>query len=408
LTISIHPLKISYNFPMQLIPARPSTFFSKIERALILACLFLLFACQPQTAPRVRLVVDGQARDIAAGDRVPLHMLANAGVAFSPADRVLMNGIPVPLDQPIQPQAVFTLQLRRAVPVTLVAPNGQITVTTAASSVGEALREAGVPLFVSDRVEPPVETSLASGMTVTITPGRELTVQAARQTVRVRSSAATIGQVLAEAGLPLVGLDSATPSENEALPADGQIRIVRVTESIDSAYQVIPYETQLIVTTELQPPAQDVLDAGEVGISLNRTRVRYEDGIEISRVVESANILRLPRTRVARSSYWKAIEMYATSYHPCETGTCSYGTSSGMKAGYGIVALNLDWYRALKGMSVYIPGYGTGVVGDVCPGCVGKPWIDLGYDQSNYVGWSSMVTVYFLAPAPLEIPWFLQ
>jgi uncharacterized protein YabE (DUF348 family) len=408
LTISIHPLKISYNFPMQLIPARPSTFFSKIERALILACLFLLFACQPQTAPRVRLVVDGQARDIAAGDRVPLHMLANAGVAFSPADRVLMNGIPVPLDQPTQPQTVFTLQLRRAVPVTLVAPNGQITVTTAASSVGEALREAGVPLFVSDRVEPPVETSLASGMTVTITPGRELTVQAARQTVRVRSSAATIGQVLAEAGLPLVGLDSATPSENEALPADGQIRIVRVTESIDSAYQVIPYETQLIVTTELQPPAQDVLDAGEVGISLNRTRVRYEDGIEISRVVESANILRLPRTRVARSSYWKAIEMYATSYHPCETGTCSYGTSSGMKAGYGIVALNLDWYRALKGMSVYIPGYGTGVVGDVCPGCVGKPWIDLGYDQSNYVGWSSMVTVYFLAPAPLEIPWFLQ
>jgi uncharacterized protein YabE (DUF348 family) len=408
LTISIHPLKISYNFPMQLIPARPSTFFSKIERALILACLFLLFACQPQTAPRVRLVVDGQARDIAAGDRVPLHMLANAGVAFSPADRVLMNGIPVPLDQPIQPQTVFTLQLRRAVPVTLVAPNGQITVTTAASSVGEALREAGVPLFVSDRVEPPVETSLASGMTVTITPGRELTVQAAGQTVRVRSSAATIGQVLAEAGLPLVGLDSATPSENEALPADGQIRIVRVTESIDSAYQVIPYETQLIVTTELQPPAQDVLDAGEVGISLNRTRVRYEDGIEISRVVESANILRLPRTRVARSSYWKAIEMYATSYHPCETGTCSYGTSSGMKAGYGIVALNLDWYRALKGMSVYIPGYGTGVVGDVCPGCVGKPWIDLGYDQSNYVGWSSMVTVYFLAPAPLEIPWFLQ
>jgi uncharacterized protein YabE (DUF348 family) len=380
-----------------------------MERGLILAFLFLLLAaCQPSTAPRVRLVIDGQIREVAAGALVPMHMLANAAIAFSPADRVLLNGVSVPMDQPIQPQGLFTLQLRRAVSVTLIAPNGQIAVNTAAFTVGEVLREAGVSLFVSDRVEPLVETSIVSGMTVTITPGRDLTVQAAGQTVRVRSSAATVGQVLAEAGIPLLGLDSATPSERDALPADGQIRIVRVTESIDSAYQVIPYETQLIVTAELQPPAQDVLDAGEVGISLNRTRVRYEDGIETGRVVESASILRLPRTRVARSSYWKTLEMYATSYHPCETGTCSYGTSSGMKAGFGVVALTLDWYRALKGVSVYIPGYGTGVVGDVCPGCVGKPWIDLGYDQSNYVGWSSMVTVYFLAPAPLEIPWFLQ
>jgi uncharacterized protein YabE (DUF348 family) len=378
------------------------------KRVQILALLLLLAACQPQSAARVRLIVDGQVRDIAASDLVPAHMLANAAIAFSPADRVLMNGMPVPFDQAIQPQGFVTLQLRRAVPVTLIAPNGQMTVNTAARTVGEALLEAGVSLFVSDRVEPPVETSIVSGMMVTITPGRDITVQAAGQTVRVHSSAATVGQVLAEAGIPLVGLDSATPSENEALPADGQIRIVRVTESIDSAYQVIPYKTELIVTTELQPPAQDVLDAGEVGISLNRTRVRYEDGVETGRVVENEIILRLPRTRVARSSYWKSIEMYATSYHPCETGTCSYGTSSGMKAGFGVVAMNLDWYRALKGVSVYIPGYGTGVVGDVCPGCVGKPWIDLGYDQSNYVGWSSMVTVYFLAPAPLEIPWFLQ
>jgi len=391
--------KISYNFPMPL-----------TKRIRVLALLLLLAACQPQSALRVHLILDGQIRDLALGDGIPMRMLANAGIAFSPADRVLVNGYPAPMDSPIQAQGLVTLQLRRAAPVTLVAPNGQITVNTAAFTVGEALREAGVSLFVSDRVEPPVETFVVSGMTVAITPGRELTVRTAGGAVRVRSSATTVGQVLAEAGIPLIGLDSATPSdaEREALPADGQIRIVRVTESIDSAYKVIPYKTELIVTANLQPPAQDVQDPGEVGISLNRTRIRYEDGTEVSRVVESESVIRLPRTRVARSSYWASIQMYATSYHPCETGACSYGTSSGRKAGYGVVALNLDWYRALKGVSVYIPGYGAGVVGDVCPGCVGQPWIDLGYDQGNYVGWSSWVTVYFLAPAPPEIPWFLK
>ncbi len=380
------------------------------RRIRLLAFLLLLAACGPQNAPRLRLVADGETREIAAGGLVPARILADAGIAFSPADRALVNGIPVPMDLPIPSGGLVTLQLRRARTVRLAAPTVEMTLASAAFTVGEALREAGVNLYVSDRVEPPPDSPLAEGMTITIAPGRELVVRAGGGTTRIHSSAATVGQALAEAGIPLVGLDSAAPSENEALPADGQIRVVRVAEVIESAYTIIPYETQLIVTAELQPPAQDVLEPGEAGISLSRTRIRYEDGVEAGRAVESESVIRLPRARVARSSFWAAKEMYATSYSPCRSGGsgCSYGTSSGMRAGYGVVALSLAWYRALKGARVYVPGYGFGVVGDVCPGCTGKAWIDLGYDDGNYVGWSSWVTVYFLPPAPLEIPWFLK
>lgn len=385
--------KISYNPPMR---------FTRL-----LALVLLLAACQPQPSTRLRLVADGQTRDLPAGDLVPAHILADAGIAYSTSDRLLANGIPVPLDSPL-PSGRVTLQLRRALNFRLAAPNGQFSLASSAWTVGEALLEAGVNLYVSDRLDPSADAPLEDGMVVVLAPGRDLLVRAAGGSTRVHSSAATVGQALAEAGIPLMGLDRAEPSENDALPADGQIRLVRVAESVTSAYKVIPYETQLIVSAELQPPAQDVLDPGEVGLALSRTRLRFEDGVEVGRAVESETVVRQPRTRVARSSFWAAKEMYATSYHPCVAGACSYGTSSGMKAGYGVVALNLDWYRALKGVRVYIPGYGLGVVGDVCPGCVGKPWIDLGYDQGNYVGWSSYVTVYFLAPAPLDIPWFLK
>lgn len=382
-----------------------------LRRWMLLLLAILLAACQPQAAPRVRIVADGQIHNAAAEDLVPAHLLANAGIAFSPEDRVLLNGRPVAMNEALPPLREITLQLRRAVSVTLAAPNGQMTVRTAAFTVGEALREAGVNLFVSDRLEPSAETAIANGMTITITPGREMTIRAAGQSIRVRSSAATVGQALAEAGIPLLGLDTAIPSENEALPADGQIRIVRITEIVASAYKVIPYKTELIVTTELAPPAQDVLDAGEVGISLSRTRIRYEDGAEVSRIVESETVIRLPRTRVARSSFWASKQMYATSYSPCNSGTdgCHYGTSSGLPVARGVVAMIREWYLALKGVRVYIPGYGEAVVADVGGGFPdGRPWIDLGYSDSDYVGWSSWVTVYFLAPAPLEIPWFLQ
>jgi 3D (Asp-Asp-Asp) domain-containing protein len=154
-----------------------------------------------------------------------------------------------------------------------------------------------------------------------------------------------------------------------------------------------------------------VLDAGEVGISVSRTRIRYEDGAEMARMVENESVIRLPRTRVARSSFWAAKEMYATSYSPCNSGasTCYYGTSLGVPVAHGVVGMIREWYLALKGAQVYIPGYGYAIVADVGGGFPdGRAWIDLGYSDSDYVGWSSWVTVYFLPPAPPEVPWFLK
>jgi uncharacterized protein YabE (DUF348 family) len=211
---------------MQFAPPQPFPLIKKIGNGLIF--FLFMFACQPQSAPRVQLIIDGQVRKIAAGDLIPQNMLANAAIPFTPTDRVVINGMPVPLDQPLQPQVQFTLQLRRAVPVTLTAPNGQITINTTAFTVGEALRQAGVSLFVSDHVEPSAETPITSGMMITITPGRDMIVNAAGQTVRVHSAAETVGQLLSEAGTPLMGLDYSSPSEYEALPIDGQIHIVRI------------------------------------------------------------------------------------------------------------------------------------------------------------------------------------
>jgi 3D (Asp-Asp-Asp) domain-containing protein len=63
-----------------------------------------------------------------------------------------------------------------------------------------------------------------------------------------------------------------------------------------------------------------------------------------------------------------------------------------------------SWYNALKGSQVFIPGYGQATVADIGGGVGGANWIDLGFDDSNYVEWHSNVTVYFLAPAPAVIP----
>ncbi len=379
-------------------------------KPVLLFLLALLAACSPAPAPRLQVVVDGTVHHLAASDLSPAHLLAQAGIPYSLDDRLLLNGSPVPIDVPLPSQAPLILDLQRARPIQIVTPSQTFPLTTAAATVGEALRSLGIELYLGDRVEPPPETPLTPGMTITITPGRELVLHAGPRTLRIRTAASTVGQALAEAGIPLIGADHAVPSEDEPLPADGQVRLIRVSESIESEYVFLPIQTERIVSSKLTPPAQEVIDPGEVGVILRRTRIRYHDGVEIARLTESEVTLRPARSRQVLSSFWAAKEMYATSYSPCRSGIsgCSYGTASGMRVQHGVVAVNLEWYLALKGVRVYVPGYGIGVIADVCPGCKGKPWIDLGYSDENYVPWSSWVTVYFLPPEPAVIPWFLR
>ena len=108
--------------------------------------------------------------------------------------------------------------------------------------------------------------------------------------------------------------------------------------------------------------------------------------------------------------YYRKVSVYATSYSPCRSGTssCITGTASGKKVEKGVVAVTSDWYSKFSGDSVYIPDYGTAVIGDVGGGISGKNWVDLAYSDDDFVSWSKDTTIYFLTPVPADMIWVLQ
>jgi 3D (Asp-Asp-Asp) domain-containing protein len=275
-------------------------------------------------------------------------------------------------------------------------------------------------------VEPPLNSPVVDGMTITISNPQALTVNLDGEVVEIQSSARTVGEALAKAGIPLLGLDYSLPSENEALPADGQIKLVRVSESVILAQKPIPFENELIASADVPLDQTQILSPGETGLAVQRIRIRYEDGNEISRITEDETVVRPPKTRTlgygtkveiktttvngVQIEYWRAVQMYATSYSPCRLGTstCGSTTASGKQLQKGVVALPTNLYLNLKGQSLFIPGYGFATVEDACGGCVGKPWIDLGYSDDDYEPWFSWVTVYFLTPVPQNIVYILE
>jgi 3D (Asp-Asp-Asp) domain-containing protein len=190
---------------------------------------------------------------------------------------------------------------------------------------------------------------------------------------------------------------------------------------VQLAQQAIPFESELQASADVPLDQTQILQPGEPGLAVQRIRIRYEDGEEISRLTEGETLVRPPKTRLlaygtkvevqgavvdgVNIEYWRAVPMYATSYSPCRSGTaeCHSGTSSGKSLRKGMVALRLDWYLAMRGQQLYIPGYGFATVEDVCGGCVGRPWIDLGYSDRDFEPWHSWVTVYFLTPVPPNV-----
>lgn len=343
---------------------------------------------------------------------------------LNPNDRVLLNGLPIAIDQPITNHPI-TLEIRRAVPIKIITPDGEKQILSSAFTVGEALQESSIWLRTGERVDPPLDAPVPT-TPISIFPARDLTIAADGKTLQIRSSAQTVGEALAEAGIPLTGLDYSLPAENEALPPDGKIRIVRVSESVLLAQKPIPFESDLQASADVPLDQTQILQPGENGLTVQRIRIRHEDGNEVLRLTEDETLVRPPKTRLlgygtkvevktatvdgVEIEYWRAVQMYATSYSPCRSGGdgCHSGTASGKSLKKGMVGLRYDWYLSMQGQQLFIPGYGFATVEDVCGGCVGRPWIDLGYSDNNYEQWNSWITVYFLTPVPANLIYVLE
>ncbi len=386
----------------------------------------LLAGCQSQNVPTITILEGENIHQVQTSERVPLLIITAENIPFATGDSVYLNGKPVQADEPLPDIQDLILQIHHTVPVTLVTTQGEQNLSSGALTVGEALKESDIQLYAADFLDPPPNTPLSDGMRIIYRPAREITVTVGDKVIQIRTSAQTVGAALAGAGIPLQNLDYSLPDESEALPANGKIQVIHVSESIQLIQKSIPFESESITSAEVELDQQQILQPGQPGLAVSRVRIRYENGQEISRQTESETMVRPPENRVVafgtkvvthttsvggiQIEYWRAVQMYATSYSPCRSGAdrCYTGTSSGKPVKQGVVAMTYANYLAMQGQPLYIPGYGFATVEDVGGGIPGKLWIDLGYSDDDWQQWGQWVTVYFLTPVPASFPYILD
>ncbi len=345
-----------------------------------------------------------------------------AGLLLFPGDSLWQGLRPL---GPSDRTGVGTLVFRRAFSLKVTENDATNTFSSSAPTLGEALAEHGYQLTLADNVSTPLDTPLDAPLQVDLQRARPLTITSGGLETPTLAAGPTVGEALAQSGFSLQGMDYSLPSPDSPLPQDGKIKVVRVREEVPINQTFLPFTVKYIEDPNTELDKQSIVSAGQQGIQAERFRVRFEDGMEITRAVDAKWTVQDPipeqrgygtkikirtlDTPNGPVEYWRAVNVYATSYSPCRSGVskCLNGTSSGMPVAQGTIGVTRAWYSWMVGQKLYVPGYGTGVIGDIGGGIPGKDWIDLAYTDDAYVPWSSYVTVYFLTPVPKTIPWIL-
>lgn len=374
-----------------------------------------------ERARSILLNVNGQTRYIFTPQTNPAEILTLAGIEVNEDDRVLVDGTPTrPEDLPAWPLPVTQLMVRHAVPLR-VHDGGELRIVQATGeTVGEALFEAGITLYLADTVSPGLNTPITPDLDVVIDRARLVSITADGETIETRTRARTVGGALTAAGVTLSGLDYTIPAERDELDDGMAITVIRVTEEIILEERALPYETIVQGDPALELDQRGVGQEGREGLEQTRIRVRYEDGVEVERLPESIYIARAPQNRVITYGtkvvvrtvdtpngprpYWRRLRVWATSYHPAALGGDDR-TATGRRLEHGVVAA--DRSVLPFGTEVFVPGYGVGVVADTAPPRRGGMWIDLGYSDADYQHWSRYVDVYVLGEPPANIDYIL-
>ncbi len=395
-----------------------------------------------------RIVADRREYEVSSWAKTPAELLADAGILYSPRDQVLIYGMSVGWEDviPMAPgresethlsggpvwdrveRAPLLIEVNRSVRLTVYEDTIPFTIHTLADTVGEALRDAQVTIYLGDEVQPALGTRVSSGLRVFIRRSVPVSLVADGVLYKTRTLSSSVADVLAEIGVGLTGLDEVSPQLSAELYPDVQIQIVRVREEVEVEDEIAPFETEWVGDPNL-PIDTLIENEGAEGITRRRFRLLYRDGEMSDRSLEDVWVAQEPRNKRIvygqkiepqifvtedgeEITYWRKIRMRATSYSASTAGVSPsvpwYGiTRTGDRMRKGVVAV--DPRIIPLRTKVYVPGYGLGDALDT-GGNIQFRRIDLGYDDHNLVLWSRWVDVYLLWPPPPEhqIEWVIR
>ncbi len=190
--------------------------------------------------------------------------------------------------------------MRYGRPVDLTLDGSRHRVWTTARTVQGALRQFGVRTQGAEISLAPSAAIGRAGITLDVRTERGITFLADGEEQTVRTNASTVLEALGDAGIELGGLDT-TSVPMESFPRDGQtITVMRITGREKVKEERIAFDTVRHQDPELTRGTEVVARAGRTGIRRVTYRLRTVNGMREKPRRIAVEVLRHPRKEIIR------------------------------------------------------------------------------------------------------------
>lgn len=243
-------------------------------------------------------------------------------------------------------------------------------VLTRDCSVERVLAAEGITIGANDKVLPAFGGRVLDGGTIQITRAVEMTIRADGEEIRISHIPATTREILAAADVSLGEKDLVNMELEAIVTGEEPIVVSRVTTRVASFTQPIDYQVERIPDETLEKGISKVITPGRDGREQLTVEVSYADGKEIQRVELASSVLEEPvnqviamgtLTQASRGGrafeFNEAMVVEATAY--TYTGN---RTATGTNPKVGTIAV--DPRVIPLGSRVYVEGYGFATAED--------------------------------------------
>ena len=258
--------------------------------------------------PRTRDVtvsVDGRELVVRTSAGTIGGVLASAGVELGPRDRVRLNGTVATPQTPLAGVrlsaaglssgsiALPRLEVERARRFVVFIDDLRVDVQTSAATVGELVADLGLVVREADLVEPAMETPLSAGMAVRLAPARTVTVVLDGQAQALYTRAATVAEVLALLDLQGAEVVELSHTQDAYLPAGSTLVVGTLRTVREEVVEPLPPAT-VVEEDPALPRGHVRLIPGRPGELRTVVEAVYRNGLLESREVVSRSVTKAP------------------------------------------------------------------------------------------------------------------
>lgn len=256
---------------------------------------------------------------------------------------------------------VMSIYAASVAKVTIKCDGNMIECITAATTVGEVLKEQEITLGEYDKVIPELDKTLKLNNTIVVRRAVKVSFTLAGETNEIYTAERTVRDFITSQGIKLTIYDEINVSLDDYIVSDMEIELTQVDKKIETVEAVIPYTIMKIENDNLPKGMINVISPGIEGKKIQKVEKIIVDGKVVEENVLEEAILSKPVQEVAEYGtqvmqvtsrgenfrFKKMIVCNATAYDlsyqsvGTRPGDPGHGiTATGTYAKYGTVAVD--------------------------------------------------------------------